>query len=148
MTPTIPNLRQVDLIILHPGGSPDPEKVSLAIGVLEWIRLSLVSAGMNATLWPETAFDATGRHRFILRAAPWVASDVRRKLQLLPTAEGVLYLNIEETPEPLASPRSDDPEQLLLEPKEPLAAPPVPLYHPDYRTDFPSGDDPYRYYRW
>ena len=22
------------------------------------------------------------------------------------------------------------------------------LYHPDYRTDFPLGDNPYRYYRW
>jgi beta-galactosidase len=22
------------------------------------------------------------------------------------------------------------------------------FYHPDYRTDFPLGDDPYRYYRW
>jgi beta-galactosidase len=21
-------------------------------------------------------------------------------------------------------------------------------YHPDYRTDFPLGDNPYRYYRW
>jgi beta-galactosidase len=21
-------------------------------------------------------------------------------------------------------------------------------YHPDYRTDFPMGDNPYRYYRW
>jgi beta-galactosidase len=24
----------------------------------------------------------------------------------------------------------------------------APLYHRDYRTDFPLGDDPYRYYRW
>lgn len=23
-----------------------------------------------------------------------------------------------------------------------------PYYHPDYRTDFKNGDDPYRYYRW
>jgi len=22
------------------------------------------------------------------------------------------------------------------------------FYHPDYRTDFELGDDPYRYYRW
>jgi beta-galactosidase len=22
------------------------------------------------------------------------------------------------------------------------------LYHPDYRADFESGDDPYRYFRW
>ena len=25
---------------------------------------------------------------------------------------------------------------------------PVDWYHPDYRTDFPIGDNPYRYYRW
>ncbi|MCX8108057.1 MAG: hypothetical protein N3G20_04565, partial [Verrucomicrobiae bacterium] len=25
---------------------------------------------------------------------------------------------------------------------------PLPSYHPDYRTDFPMGDNPYRYYRW
>jgi beta-galactosidase len=24
----------------------------------------------------------------------------------------------------------------------------VGYYHPDYRTDFPMGDNPYRYYRW
>jgi beta-galactosidase len=26
--------------------------------------------------------------------------------------------------------------------------PPNAFYHPDYRTDFPMGDNPYRYYRW
>jgi beta-galactosidase len=25
---------------------------------------------------------------------------------------------------------------------------PFGCYHPDYRTDFPMGDNPYRYYRW
>ena len=25
---------------------------------------------------------------------------------------------------------------------------PASFYHPDYRTDFDLGDDPYRYYRW
>lgn len=40
------------------------------------------------------------------------------------------------------------PEQLVVEPKVPLSAPPASLYHPDYRADFPLGDDPYRYYRW
>ncbi len=34
-------------------------------------------------------------------------------------------------------------EALAVTPKEPLA-----LYHPDWRADFPLGDDPYRYYRW
>ncbi len=28
------------------------------------------------------------------------------------------------------------------------SAPPADFYHPDYRTDFDRGDDPYRYYRW
>ncbi len=36
---------------------------------------------------------------------------------------------------------------LQLEDPETLAHQPV-LYHPDYRTDFAYGDDPYRYYRW
>jgi beta-galactosidase len=31
--------------------------------------------------------------------------------------------------------------------RPPMAALPS-LYHPDYRADFPLGDDPYRYYRW
>jgi beta-galactosidase len=29
-----------------------------------------------------------------------------------------------------------------------LAKSPTGLYHPDYRSDFESGDDPYRYFRW
>ena len=29
-----------------------------------------------------------------------------------------------------------------------LAKTPTGLYHPDYRPDFESGDDPYRYFRW
>jgi hypothetical protein len=37
---------------------------------------------------------------------------------------------------------------LALEPATSLAAPAAPLYHSDYRADFPLGDDPYRYYRW
>jgi len=27
-------------------------------------------------------------------------------------------------------------------------SPSFPYYHPDYRTDFQMGDNPYRYYRW
>jgi beta-galactosidase len=27
-------------------------------------------------------------------------------------------------------------------------SPDIDYYHPDYRTDFPMGDNPYRYYRW
>lgn len=37
------------------------------------------------------------------------------------------------------------PETLFLAPLEPLAPG---LYHPDWRDDFPLGDDPARYYRW
>ena len=41
------------------------------------------------------------------------------------------------------------PDQLALTPKDAaLAAPPLSLYHADYRTDFLLGDDPYRYQRW
>jgi beta-galactosidase len=29
-----------------------------------------------------------------------------------------------------------------------LAQSPTGLYHADYRADFESGDDPYRYFRW
>ncbi|MBC7327638.1 carbohydrate binding domain-containing protein [bacterium] len=37
-------------------------------------------------------------------------------------------------------------QELFLKPKDyPF---PVDFYHPDYRSDFPLGDDPYRYYRW
>lgn len=42
----------------------------------------------------------------------------------------------------------DDPEHLALTPKWPLTPPPPGMYHPDWRTDFPLGDDPYRYFRW
>jgi len=33
-------------------------------------------------------------------------------------------------------------------PSKPESAPASGFYHPDYRTDFPMGDNPYRYYRW
>ncbi len=39
-------------------------------------------------------------------------------------------------------------ELLTLAPKEPTTPPPASLYYPDWRADFPLGDDPYRYYRW
>jgi len=38
------------------------------------------------------------------------------------------------------SPTSPGPKPERLEP--------LGYYHPDYRTDFPMGDNPYRYYRW
>ncbi len=40
------------------------------------------------------------------------------------------------------------PEELALTPKEPINPPPASMYHPDWKNDFPQGDDPYRYYRW
>jgi hypothetical protein len=30
----------------------------------------------------------------------------------------------------------------------PKRQPEAALYHPDYRDEFPHGDDPYRYFRW
>ena len=36
---------------------------------------------------------------------------------------------------------------MLLSPK-PKGAGSLGYYHPDYRNDFPMGDNPYRYYRW
>jgi beta-galactosidase len=41
--------------------------------------------------------------------------------------------------------RAGSPE--ALKPK-PEGAHALRYYHPDYRTDFPMGDNPYRYYRW
>ena len=37
--------------------------------------------------------------------------------------------------------------EMTLRPK-PDAVRSFGYYHPDYRTDFPMGDNPYRYYRW
>ena len=39
-------------------------------------------------------------------------------------------------------------EVMELKPKENAAKPTAPFYHPDWRAEFPMGDDPYRYYRW
>jgi hypothetical protein len=40
---------------------------------------------------------------------------------------------------------ADLPMSLSPRPEGPAA---VSYYYPDYRTDFPMGDNPYRYYRW
>ncbi|HWI58886.1 MAG TPA: hypothetical protein VNZ22_16790, partial [Bacillota bacterium] len=37
--------------------------------------------------------------------------------------------------------------EMTLSPK-PQGPQALSSYHPDYRTDFPMGDNPYRYYRW
>lgn len=37
-------------------------------------------------------------------------------------------------------------QAMFLKLKEPIF--PIDFYHPDYRSDFILGDDPYRYYRW
>lgn len=40
------------------------------------------------------------------------------------------------------------PDELYVVPKNRDAGPVRGYYHPDYRADFPLGDDPYRYQRW
>ena len=35
-----------------------------------------------------------------------------------------------------------------LDPAQPSPGGSLGYYHPDYRTDFIMGDNPYRYYRW
>ena len=42
-------------------------------------------------------------------------------------------------------PRGASESPLKPEPESPQS---LGYYHPDYRTDFPMGDNPYRYYRW
>ncbi len=42
-------------------------------------------------------------------------------------------------------PRAGPETPASLEPQAPQS---LGYYHPDYRTDFPMGDNPYRYYRW
>lgn len=99
----------LDLILLHPAGSQDPQRVSLAIGVLEWLRLWFANRNLRVSLWPETAVDAQGHRRFILRPSPWRAADVRRKLDLAPPTGGILYMNILETPAARAELTLEDP---------------------------------------
>jgi len=47
-------------------------------------------------------------------------------------------------------PQATGPRVGLERAPSPLAEGPQPptYYYPDYRTDFPMGDNPYRYYRW
>jgi tetratricopeptide (TPR) repeat protein len=85
-----------EVLFLHPAGSGDPQRVSLAIGLLEWIRLWFENRDVRAMLWPETAVDPEGHRRFIMRPTGWEWENVRRKLALAPTAEGAVYLNLNE----------------------------------------------------
>jgi tetratricopeptide (TPR) repeat protein len=98
-TPT-PASREIDLLLLHPAGSLDPQAISLSIGMLELLRLWFENAGLSVAAWPETAIDADGSRRFVLRAAPWQAGEVRRKLSLMPTAERVLMATAATEPAP------------------------------------------------
>jgi len=100
MEPTARGLHQFEVLFLHPAGSDDPQRVSLAIGLLEWVRLWFESRNVRATLWPETAVDPQGHRRFIMRPAAWGPPEIRRKLELTPTAEGVIYLNLDSGPGP------------------------------------------------
>ncbi|MDM7914006.1 MAG: hypothetical protein QUU85_01890 [Candidatus Eisenbacteria bacterium] len=84
-----------DLVLLHPAGSSDPQRVSLAIGLLEWLRLWLESRGVHSSLWPETVTDARGLRHFILRPTPWKPTDLRHKIQLVPTADAIVTLDFE-----------------------------------------------------
>jgi beta-galactosidase len=48
-----------------------------------------------------------------------------------------------------AGPQATAPRGLKMSPTpEPRGTPSNGNYYPDYRTDFPMGDNPYRYYRW
>lgn len=47
-----------------------------------------------------------------------------------------------------AGPQATGPRNGKPRVSQPVAPQPVGGYHPDYRTDFPMGDNPYRYYRW
>jgi hypothetical protein len=58
----------------------------------------------------------------------------------LPNASG-------DQPGPQATGASPGGWRMSLQPK-PDAAETQGYYYPDYRTDFPMGDNPYRYYRW
>ena len=93
---------EIDILLLHPTGSEDPAQVSLAIGILELLRLWFENAGLSVSTWPETAADAEGHHRFVLRAQPWPSTEIRRKLLLVPSAERILTLNLVAEPSPHA----------------------------------------------
>lgn len=95
-----PGPHHAEILLLHPAGSEDPQRISLAIGLLEWIRLWLESRQVRATLWPETVVDPQGHRRFIMRPGAWGAPAVRRRLQLAPAVEGVVYMNLAGAPQP------------------------------------------------
>lgn len=103
MTTTADSETKTDLLLLHPTGSEDPGQVSLAVGLLEWIRQGFERRHLHAILWTETAVDSDGRRRFVLRPTPWRAKEVTRKLELVPTAEATLMLNLAETPAHVAN---------------------------------------------
>jgi beta-galactosidase len=47
-----------------------------------------------------------------------------------------------------SGPQATGPRVGMSPSPEPEGPPPLGCYYPDYRTDFPMGDNPYRYYRW
>jgi beta-galactosidase len=51
-----------------------------------------------------------------------------------------------DRPGPQATGIKVGPEESLT--RTPENSPAFEWYHPDYRADFPMGDNPYRYYRW
>ena len=99
-TPQTSRSPEIDLLLLHPTGSADPQRASLAIGMLELLRLWFENSSLSVSMWPETAIDAEGHRRFVLREAAWQPAEIRRKLVLVPPAERVLLLNLAAEPVP------------------------------------------------
>ena len=91
---TSPAESGIRLVLLHPTGSEDPQQMSLAVGLLEWLRHGFEGRHLRSSFWPETTIDREGRRRFILRPQSWKAPEIRRKLELVPTAVAVLHLDL------------------------------------------------------
>jgi beta-galactosidase len=72
-------------------------------------------------------------------------------------ADSRIFHPIDTSASPIPSPEGDQPGHQSTGPRvgssrpptaKPEGAEPLRCYYPDYRTDFPMGDNPYRYYRW
>ena len=68
-----------------------------------------------------------------------------------------IFHPLDTSASPVPSPEGDQPGHQSTGPRvgspkpptpKPEGAEPLRYYCPDYRTDFPMGDNPYRYYRW
>lgn len=79
----------LDFLFLHPTGTRDPQKMSLALGLLELVRRRIEGAGARALLWTEAVKDEAGHARFALRAEPRSGEEIERKRRIV---ENVRYL--------------------------------------------------------